>query len=223
MNHEKWFGIGRLTTVLLMAGCVALAAQQSQQQDSTSSSEYSAYQNAHDEKDPQSKIKLLNEFAVKYPDSVLALYEYQDYYVAYFSVRNYPQAAAYADRLLALGEKADVNSRMLALETREIAYSIDCGDSAFQTPEASVKAKDAAAQGLQMLDQWQKPENLTDEQFAAEKTSLEIILNSVAADADSRLNGDSVVCYQPPSSDPGRLGRMIDQILSEQRQAPRVR
>ena len=223
MNQHKWVGTVCLSAVLFTAGCIAWAAQQDQQQGSTSSAEYSAYQNAHEEKDAQSKIKLLDDFAMKYPDSFLALYEYQDYYVAYFSVGNYPQAAAYADRLLALGEKADVNSRMLALETREMAYSIGCGDSAFQTPEASIKAKDAATQGLYMLNQWQKPENLTNEQFAAEKTSLGIILNSVAADADSRLKGDAVVCYQPPSHDPGRLDRMIDQILAEQRQAPRVR
>jgi hypothetical protein len=223
MIRHKRIGIGCLIAVLLTAGRIAWAAHPNQQQGSTSSAEYSAYENAHDGKDAESRIKLLDDFAIKYPNSVLALYEYQDYYVAYFSVGNYPQAAAYADRLLALGEKADINSRMLALETREMAYSIGCGDNAFQTPEASIKAKDAATQGLQMLNQWQKPENLTNEQFAAEKASLGIILNSVASDADARLKGDALVCYHPTSPDPGRFDRMIEQILSEQRHAPRVR
>jgi hypothetical protein len=223
MIQCRWIGTGCQLVVLSISGGIAWAAPQDQQQNSPSSAEYNAYQSAHDEKDAQAKIKLLDDFTVKFPNSVLALYVYQDYYVAYFSAKNYSQSADYADKLLALGDKADVYSRMLALETREIAYSIGCGDSAFRTPEASLKARDAATQGQQLLNQWQKPTNLTSEQFAAAKTSFGIILNSVAADAESRLKGDPSVCYQAPRPDPGRFDRIIDQILSEQRQAPRVR
>jgi hypothetical protein len=201
MKQHKWISTGCITVALLMIVSIAWAAPQDQQQNSTSSAEYTAYQTAHDEKDPQSKIKLLDDFAIKYPDSVLALYVYQDYYLAYFLLKNYPQAAIYADKLLALGDKADVSSRLLALETREIAYSIGCDESAFQTPEAAVRARDAAMQGLKMLDQWQQPGNLTNEQFSAWKTSLRIILNSVAADAESRLKGSRFVCTTKP--DPG--------------------
>ena len=225
MKQPKWIGTCCLTVVLSMAGGVAWTAQQDQQQNLPSSAEYNSYQTAHDEKDAQAKIKLLDDFVVKYPDSVLALYVYQDYYLAYFSVKNFPQVAAYADKLLALGDKADVYSRLLAVETREIAYSVGCGDGAFQTPAASVKARDAAVQGLQMLNQWQQPANLTSEQFAAAKTIFGIILKSAAVGAESRLKGETVVCYQArpdPWPDPGRFDRIIDQLLSEQRQAPRV-
>jgi len=222
MKADKWIRAGCLGVVLSMAGGPAWTVPQ-EQQNPPSSAERITYQTARDEKDAQAKIKLLDDFAARYPESTLAPSIYQDYYGAYFSLNNYPQAATYADKFLALGDKADFDSRMLALETREIAYSVGRCDSAFQTPEASAKARDAATQGLQMLDQWQKPANLTGEQFAAAKASFGIILHSAAADAESRLKGDAVVCYQAPQHDPGRLDRMIDEILSERRQTPRVR
>lgn len=224
MKQPKWIGTGSVAVMVLIAGSMIwAAAPQDQPQTPLASAEYSAYQTAHDEKDAQAKIKLLDDFTVKYPDSALALYVYQDYYVAYFSVKNYAQAAAYADKLLELGDKADLDSRMLAVLTREVAYSAGCGDRTFHAPDASVKARNAATQGLQMLNEWQEPANLSSEQFAAAKTAYGIILNSVARDAESRLKGETVICYMDHDPDPGRFDRMIDEILSEQRQAPRVR
>jgi hypothetical protein len=40
---------------------------------------------------------------------------YRDYYQAYFSTENYPKVIEYADKLVALGDTVDIDSRMLAL------------------------------------------------------------------------------------------------------------
>jgi hypothetical protein len=61
------------------------------------------------------------------------------------------------------------------------------GDKALQTPESYTKAKDAAAQGLQTLNQWQKPQNMADDQFANNKKGLAVLFNSVAGIAESGL------------------------------------
>lgn len=221
MKQQKRISAGCINVALFMIAGIAWAAPRDQQQNPASSAELAAYQTAHQEKDAQSKIKLLNDFVLKHPDSALVLNVYQDYYLTYFLVENFPQVAVYADKFLAFDDKIDVSSRLLAIETREIAYSIDCDDSAFQTPQAAARASDAAMQGLKLLDQWQQPANLTSEQFSAWRASLRIIFNSVALDAQSRLAGSNGVCTVKP--DHGRFDRIIDQIRSEQRQSPRVR
>jgi hypothetical protein len=221
---------------VLVVCCTARTAPQDQQQNQLdTSAEYNAYQAAHNENDAQTKIKLLDNFATKYPDSGLRLQIYRDYYLTYFSMRNYPPVIDYADKLVALGDKVDVDSRILALVSREVAYSASCSDPALRTPEAYAKARDAGRQGLQMFGQWQKPENLTDEQFAAEKKSFEIILHDVAGMAESGLAGSAVNCMVPTpnpnsTSSPARtpydrsnFDRMINDIKEQERQSPRVR
>ena len=62
----------------------AQAAQQAGQQPAYTIPEYNAFQAANSEKDPQAKIKLLDDFVSKFPNSTLLQYVYQLYYQAYF-------------------------------------------------------------------------------------------------------------------------------------------
>jgi hypothetical protein len=85
--------------------------------------------------------------------------------------------------------------RLKVLMLRAQAYSVGCDDSAFQTPEGSANAKDAAVQGLLLLNQLEKPSpDMTDEGFSAVKLSFEKIFASAKGIAESRLNGDAAVC-----------------------------
>jgi hypothetical protein len=88
----------------------------------------------------------------------------------YFSLQDYPQAVAYAHRVLMLIDKGHSNGRLEALLTRAMAYSAGCNDSAFQTPEASAKAANTAAEGLELVSQLPKPPLLADEIYAVMKT-----------------------------------------------------
>ena len=81
--------------------------------------EYNAYQAAAAEKNPAQQVKALDDFVSKYPNSALMIYIYPLYYQAYSQLKNYPKVIEYADKLVALGEKADAGARyqafMLAL------------------------------------------------------------------------------------------------------------
>jgi hypothetical protein len=82
------------------------------------------------------------------------------------------------------------------------------------------------------MGQWPKPENMNDEQFAADKKSFAIIFHGVTEMADSGLAGQTVVCTSPSSSaratTPPFDGRkifdhLIDDLKEQERQSPRVR
>jgi hypothetical protein len=98
MKQYKWISTGCLTVVFSIAVGLTWSAPQEQQTPSTA--EAYAYQEAHTEREAQSKIKSLDTFVSKYPMSVLIPYVYQDYYVAYYQLKNYPQTIEYVDRLL---------------------------------------------------------------------------------------------------------------------------
>jgi hypothetical protein len=85
--------------------------------------EYNAYQAAAAERNPAQQIKLLDDFVSKYPNSALLIYIYPLYYNAYSQLKNWPKVAEYADRLLAMGDKADAPTRYSAYYARAFAYT----------------------------------------------------------------------------------------------------
>ena len=185
----KWVSVAFIAAALVIsAAAVTWAAPQEQQQQKPNYTlaEYNAYMDAHNEKDPQAKIKKLDDFVMKFAGSALMLYIYGDYDATYFSLKNYPKTIEYADKLLAL-PMVDIGTRLQTLGYRAQASLYGSGEKELQTPEAYTKAKDAAAQGLQTLGQWQKPQNMSDEQFANNKKVLGVLFNSVAGIAESGL------------------------------------
>ena len=190
----KWVVPIVAAVLLVSAAAAAWAAPQDQQQQQAKPNytlaEYNAYQAAHNEKDPQMKLKDLDDFVMKYPSSALSLYVYGDYYQTYYAMKNYPKAIEYVDKLLALPDLAkpeQLGTKLQALGYRAQAMLYGSGDKNLQTPDAYTKAKDAAAQGLQALMQWQKPQGQSDDQFAASKKGLGVLFNSVAGIAESGL------------------------------------
>ena len=78
--------------------------------------EYNAFQAANAEKDPQARLKLLDDFGAKFPNSTLNPYVYQLYVKTYTELKNYPKVIEYADKLTALGDKVDIPTRLGALQ-----------------------------------------------------------------------------------------------------------
>jgi tetratricopeptide (TPR) repeat protein len=191
----KWVSVAFVAAALVMsAAAAAWAAPQEQQQQQAKPNytlaEYNAYQAAHNEKDPQMKIKALDDFAMKYPGSALSFYAFGDYFQTYYGLKNYPKTVEYVDKLLALPDAAkpeQIGTRLQALGYRAQAVLYGSGGKDFQTPEAYTKAKDASAQGLQTVSQWQKPANMSDEQYATTKKGMGVLFNSVAGIAESGL------------------------------------
>jgi tetratricopeptide (TPR) repeat protein len=189
----KWVSVALIAAALVISAAAATWAapqEQQQQKPNYTLAEYNAYLDAHGEKDPQAKLKKLDDFVAKFPGSALMIYIYGDYYLAYYAQKNYPKTIEYVDKLLALPDVSkpeQAGTRLGALGYRTQAMLYGSGDKALQTPEAYTKAKDASAQGLQTLSQWQKPQGQTDEQFATTKKGLGVLFNSVAGIAESGL------------------------------------
>jgi hypothetical protein len=163
--------------------------------------EYNAYQAAAADKNPAQQVKELDDFVAKYPNSALMIYIYPLYYQAYSQQKNYSKVIEYADKLVALGEKADSGARYQALYARAFAYNAmtaDPKDKAATDTALAKTAQDAAVAGLKALDEVKKPDTLTDDAFAKQKQQIQIYFNGTAAQAAmvQKNNADAVKYYK---------------------------
>ena len=165
-----------LTALVLVAlsarPSAAQAAGQEQQKPSYTIPEYNAFQAANAEKDPATKIKDLDEFVAKFPSSTLLQYIDQLYYQAYLQMKNYPKAIEYADKLAAMGDKADTGVVLGALQARVQAFSaMQFNPSAPDANDQLTKERDAALQGAKLLEAFPKPAaaKMSDDDFAKQK------------------------------------------------------
>src|SRR3984957_6599250 len=166
-----------LTALVLMSGFARpagaqAAAAQDQQKPSYTIPEYNAFQAATAEKDPAAKLKVLDDFVSKFPNSTLLQYVYQLYYQTYFQMKNYPKAIEYADKLAAMGDKGDGAVVLGALKTRGQAFSaMPLNPQAPDANDQLTKERDAALQGAKLLEAYPKPAaaKMSDEDFAKQK------------------------------------------------------
>jgi tetratricopeptide (TPR) repeat protein len=143
--------------------------QQDQAKTSYTIPEYNAYQAASAEKDPQARIKLLDDFVAKFPNSTLLPYVYQVYYQAYFQLKNYVKTIEFADKLTGMGDKVDAGTRLSALYTRTLAFNFVFTEKAPDAADQEQKARKASDDGLSILNALPKPDKMTDAQFAEQK------------------------------------------------------
>ena len=188
---RNWMGEASLVAVMLACGSAAWAqgaapAQAAQTGPGYTTAEYNAYTAAHNAANPQDKLKLLDEFMVKYQTPALLKFVYRDYYTTYYGLRNFPKTIEYVDKYLALGDKLTEVERLSALVNRGQAYVAGATDAALQTPEILTKTRETAAQGLTAVAALQKPANATEEQFNTQKKNIGFMFNSVAGIAASQ-------------------------------------
>ena len=186
---RKWVGIAPVVTLCLIWGSsTSLRAQTpAAGQDSSATKapaytlvEYNAEQACAAEKAPATQIKCLDDFAAKYPNSALLVYVYPLYVNAYNQQKNPQKVIEYADKLVAMGDKAEAVVRYQMLYARALAYASESqGD---QTAGAA-KARDAALLGLKTLDEVKKPDNLSEDDFKKQKQQPTILFNYTAANA----------------------------------------
>jgi hypothetical protein len=194
MIGSNLFNVGRVGVLLLLACGASRARPQDQaQRPPNTAAEYSDFQAADGEKDLRVKIALLEKFSVKYPDSALRPKIYRDYYLAYFSIRDYGRTIEYADKFLALGDTTDVGFRLEALMTRAQAFLASCGDAVLQTPDSYARTKAAAIEGLQTVSQYKIPRDGMrgdgEASVLPEREHLEALFYTVAGISESGLKG----------------------------------
>jgi hypothetical protein len=158
--------------------------------------EYNAFQAANAEKDPLTKIKLMDDFISKYPTSTLNVYVGQVYAGAcgqLLAAKSYPQAIQCADKVLALGDKAGDPNRLSALQTRVQAFSAAFDPKAPDANDQLTKERDAALLGAKLLSNYAKPKDApgTDAQFAEQKKPGLAFFYVSAASADLQLKDNA--------------------------------
>jgi tetratricopeptide (TPR) repeat protein len=152
--------------------------------------EWNAQQACAAEKVPGTLIKCLDDFVSKYPNSDLLSYIYPLYYQAYSAQKNYAKMIESADKLAALGDKIDALTRFNAYFAHATSYysmvsDPAVGPTASKDPALAKAAMAAVASALKAIDDLKKPDNVTDDAWAKQKTQSLITLNGIAALAAS--------------------------------------
>ncbi len=190
--RRKWnvAGVGILSAALVVCAMTPAARatpQEKQEKPAYTMAEYNAYQAAANEKDPQQRIKLLDDFVAKFPNSTLLSYAYHVYYTTYNELKNYPKTLEYADRELTFGDKLDPGTRLEALYIRALAFHGSFNEKASDAKQQAERAHAAALEGLKVLNQLPKPAGVTDEQFAQNKKGPTALFNYTAGFASLQV------------------------------------
>jgi hypothetical protein len=215
MKRWKLFAIALLGMVFALVSGIALTTAHAQS-SAPPQTESDAFRSVQSDKD-------LDDFVTKYPNSALIPSAYRAHYVKNLQQRNYSQALLYLDKLLALGERIDTSTRLEALIARAQAYTLGCRDEALRTPSAYTSARDAATEGQHTLSEWEKPPNMTDQQFDAQKKSTAALFDSVKEIAEGGLSEPQVDSCKAAPPDPGKFDRIMNEIKSQEPQTPQVR
>jgi tetratricopeptide (TPR) repeat protein len=153
--------------------------QQTQPKADYTPAEYNAYTAAANEKNPQQRLKLLDDFVAKYPSSSLLGYAYRVYYQTYNELKNPPKVIEFADKELALGDKVDPTIKLEAYYLRSVAYYTTFNEKDPSAAAAATRAREAAQAGLKLLAEMKPPQGTTEEQWAQTKKQVQPLLNSV--------------------------------------------
>ena len=151
--------------------------------------EYNAEQACDADKVPTSKVKCLDDFVSRYPNSYLLKFVYPMYYQSYYQLKNWAKLIEYVDKYVALADKmgaAEIgpNEKYAALYARAAAfYSLAPADQAAQA-KGAIAAADA---GLKLIGDLKKPDTLDDKAFDEQKKTGGIYLNGAAAQAASSI------------------------------------
>jgi tetratricopeptide (TPR) repeat protein len=188
---RKFLGIMAALAILM---ALSLSAQPAAAQDQAGQNqapaytmpEYNGFQACHAETNAQMRVKCLDDFVAKFPNSTLMPYVLQLYVQSYNELKNYPKTIEYADKLVALGDKVDAGTKLQALYTRSLAFNYAFSDKA-PDPDSLNKARAAALEGLKILSTIPKPANLTDDQFTEQKKGPTVLFNYTAGSASLML------------------------------------
>jgi len=163
--------LSALVWTFMLAHPVTTRAQAPDAKPTYTIPEYNAFQAANAEKDPQARLKLLDDFGAKFPSSTLNPYVYQLYVKTYTELKNYPKVIEYADKLTALGDKVDIPTRLGALQSRCQVFPYAFNAKAPDATDQLNKERDAAQEGAKLLAAFTKPAGvtMTDAQFEEQK------------------------------------------------------
>ena len=190
LKHRKRIVVLGAALAFAFAAARPLMAQAAPagQQPAYTIPEYNAFQAAQAEKDPTAQVKDLDDFVSKFPNSTLLQYVYELYYQAYFKQKNYAKSIEYADKLIALDDKAELPRRLAAVQARVQLFGSVFNAKAPDAQDQLTKERDAALLGLKLLPDIKKTNpNVTDDQIKQLTASFE----NAAGFADLQLKDNA--------------------------------
>jgi hypothetical protein len=201
-GKRRWAGVALVAALGLMLGSAQIAAAQASDgaQDAGAGSkqpytmaEYNAFTACQGETNPTAKVKCLDEFVSKYPNSALLIYVYPLYSQAYGQSKNYAKVMEFSLKIAAL-PAVDAAGKFNAYYSFAAAYNAMLSDPAQAknvTPDINKGAAADAATALKTLDEVKKPDTVTDDAWAAQKKTFQIFLNGIGAQASVNLKDTS--------------------------------
>jgi tetratricopeptide (TPR) repeat protein len=151
--------------------------------------EYNAYKACEGEANPAQKVKCLDDFVSKYPNSGLLNFVYQKYEEGYGQLKNYGKVIENADKLAAMGSKLEPGVLFNAYYTHCAAYNAlisdpsPAGKQAAADPALAKAAQAAAASALKSLDDVKKPDGVADDAWQKQVSQFKLFLDGVDAQA----------------------------------------
>jgi tetratricopeptide (TPR) repeat protein len=149
------------------------SAQQKKAPEITNPAEYNAYMAAINSQDPRAKAQGLESFLTQYPNSVMKVDALEQLMRAYQGSGDIPKTLDAANRVL----QADPNN-VTALALSAYLYRMKAqSETEPQASQDMTQAGQFGQRGLQALTSYQKPENMSDLDFAKLKDQLAGIFN----------------------------------------------
>jgi tetratricopeptide (TPR) repeat protein len=189
IGKAAFAGVCGVFLLVAIPGAATRASAQAQQaapaqKPAYTTEEYNAYMKAKSDTDNQQKIKDLDDFVAKYPNSALLIYVYNDYYNAYYALKDYPKTIEYIDKLLAMNSQLDPTSIFRTQLARAQTFLAGASLPELSAPDQQTKARDDAQEGLKDLAALKKPDNVSDADFQKQKAQITGVFDSVIATAD---------------------------------------
>lgn len=188
--------VAAICVVPVAARPVAAQAAQQSKAPSYTMPEYNQFTACQAEKDPASKVKCLDGFVSQFPNSTLMQYVDEIYYQTYFQLKQYKKAIDYADKLVALGDKADLARRVAGLQARVALFPYAFNAQTPDLQDQLTKQRDAALQGAKLLQQYKAAPGtkLTDDQY---KKYMNTFYSAAGyADLQLKANSDAVQAFK---------------------------
>jgi tetratricopeptide (TPR) repeat protein len=198
MKRTWKLGGSGLACAALMLGAAGVSARAAQDQSAPAQSqqaaapaytlaEYNAYQAAAADKDPAQRVKDLDDFVSKFPNSTLMPYVYNTYLHTYNEQKDYPHVIEYADREVALGDKVDAGTKFQALYLRTLAFNYSFSEKDANAKDEATQELAATQNGLTILGTIPKPASQTDDQWAQTKMAPTALFNYTAGIASMAM------------------------------------
>ena len=182
---RKW--ITRLLGLTLVLGACTPAAALQQEKPAYTMAEYNAYQACAKETSPQQKVKCLDDFVSKFPNSALLPYIYQLYFDTYNQLKDCAKVIQYADKLMGMGNKIDPTARLNLLYHRSLCFHSVYSDKAPDAQSMATQAREAALEGLKVMPEVKKPEGVPEDQFEQGKKLAGALFHYTAGFASLQL------------------------------------